>query len=149
MRRREFLEAALCTGVVSVSGLARAFPAAAAPMALGLVITPRVIRSLPLARVKELGLSTCFLSLDAYIGKFNQALADQMQDAAASIWNHPDGSRSRGSGKVGLGLYERPSDDRDRSAGDSCSEDGCAQADIRFRKDVKHPQYSNPLRIHP
>jgi L-ribulose-5-phosphate 3-epimerase len=82
MRRREFLEAALCTGVLSVSRFAGAFPAAATPpMALGLVISPKGDPRATIARVKDLGLSTCFLSLDAYIGKFNQALADRIQGA--------------------------------------------------------------------
>jgi L-ribulose-5-phosphate 3-epimerase len=100
MRRREFLEAALCTGVVSVSGLARAFPAAAAPMALGLVITPRGDPQPALARVKELGLSTCFLSLDAYIGKFNQALAEQMQDLLHQYGITPTAAEVVGPGKL-------------------------------------------------
>jgi L-ribulose-5-phosphate 3-epimerase len=81
MRRREFLEAALCTGVLSVSGVAKAFSAATTPMALGLVISPKGDPQAAIARVKDLGIPTCFLSLDAYIGKFNQALADQMQGA--------------------------------------------------------------------
>ena len=33
----------------------------------------------PIARVKQLGFSTCFLSLDAYIGKFTKDLADELQ----------------------------------------------------------------------
>jgi L-ribulose-5-phosphate 3-epimerase len=50
-------------------------------MALGLVIKPQGDPKPAIARVKELGMPTCFLSLDAYIGKFNQALAEQMQAA--------------------------------------------------------------------
>jgi L-ribulose-5-phosphate 3-epimerase len=81
MRRREFLQAAACA--LSAGPIARAFPgvAAPAPMALGLVIKPQGDPKPAIARVKELGIPTCFLSLDAYIGKFNQGLAQQMQDA--------------------------------------------------------------------
>jgi len=104
MRRREFLEAALCTGVLSVSRTARAIPGAAAaspqPMALGLVITPRGDPQAAIARVKELGMPTCFLSLDAYIGKFNQALAQQMQGVLHQYGITPTAAEVVGPGKL-------------------------------------------------
>jgi len=104
MRRREFLEAALCTGVLSVSRTARAIPGAAAaspqPMALGLVITPRGDPQAAIARVKELGMPTCFLSLDAYIGKFNEALAQQMQGVLHQYGITPTAAEVVGPGKL-------------------------------------------------
>jgi sugar phosphate isomerase/epimerase len=48
-------------------------------MALGLLISPAPGSYASIARVKELGFSTCFLSLDAYIGKFSKDLADELQ----------------------------------------------------------------------
>jgi L-ribulose-5-phosphate 3-epimerase len=101
MRRREFLEAALCTGVLSVSRIARAFPApATSPMALGLVISPKGDPQAAIGRVKDLGMSTCFLSLDAYIGKFNQSLANQMQDALHKFGITPTTAEVVGPGKL-------------------------------------------------
>jgi L-ribulose-5-phosphate 3-epimerase len=104
MRRREFLEAALCTGVLSVSRAARAFAGAAAPspqpMALGLVIAPKGDPQADIARVKDLGIPTCFLSLDAYIGKFNQALAQQMQGVLHQYGITPTAAEVVGPGKL-------------------------------------------------
>jgi len=48
------------------------------PMAIGLMIQPANGPELVLSRVKEIGLSNCFLSLDGYIGKFTPALAQQI-----------------------------------------------------------------------
>ena len=101
MHRRGFLKAAMSaaisTGIVESSefavraaGVGRAAagvtkPAAAVgsnaqkPMALGLMIQPASGAEAAIARVKELGLPTCFLSLDGYIGKFNPSLADEMR----------------------------------------------------------------------
>jgi sugar phosphate isomerase/epimerase len=50
-------------------------------MALGLLIKPSPSIEEKIALVKKLGLPTCFLSLDAYIGKFTPALVTQMRDA--------------------------------------------------------------------
>ena len=93
MRRRTFLKAAMSAAIaqsgglaVRASGLERAAsgPAprtadAQKPMALGLMIQPASGAEAAIARVKELGLPTCFLSLDGYIGKFNAQLADEIR----------------------------------------------------------------------
>ena len=50
------------------------------PMALGLLIKPFPDPAAKIALVRELGLSTCFLSLDGYLGKFTPDLAKQMGD---------------------------------------------------------------------
>ena len=52
-----------------------------APMALGLLIKPFPSPEQKIAMVRQLGFSTCFLSLDGYLGKFTPALATQMADA--------------------------------------------------------------------
>jgi sugar phosphate isomerase/epimerase len=60
---------------------AAAEPAKHQPMALGLLIKPYPSLEEKIAVVKQLGIPTCFLSLDAYIGKFTPALVTQMRDA--------------------------------------------------------------------
>ena len=52
--------------------------AAVAPMAVGLIIQPASGPEAAIARVKELGLTNCFLSLDGYIGKFTPLLAQEL-----------------------------------------------------------------------
>jgi L-ribulose-5-phosphate 3-epimerase len=51
-----------------------------APMALGLLIKPFPDPEPRIKLVHDLGLTTCFLSLDGYIGKFTPALAKQFGD---------------------------------------------------------------------
>lgn len=51
-----------------------------APMALGLLIKPSPDPEIKIKLVHDLGLSTCFLSLDGYLGKFTPALAKQFGD---------------------------------------------------------------------
>jgi L-ribulose-5-phosphate 3-epimerase len=48
------------------------------PMAVGLMIQPANGPEIVISRVKQIGLSNCFLSLDGYIGKFTPALAQQI-----------------------------------------------------------------------
>ena len=92
MRRRTFLGAAMGVAVIPAaygrvrraSGLLSAFASPSAdalrPMALGLMIQPATGAEAAIARVKELGLPTCFLSLDGYIGKFTPSLVAEMRD---------------------------------------------------------------------
>ena len=47
-------------------------------MTLGLLIAPTPGDYSSIARVKQLGFTTCFLSLDRYIGKFTKDLADEL-----------------------------------------------------------------------
>ena len=89
MRRRTFLRAAISATIMQTSafagrvsgrgmGISNLLPSVAAappqsalkPMALGLMIQPATGAEAAIARVKELGMPTCFLSLDGYIGKF-------------------------------------------------------------------------------
>ncbi len=84
MQRREFLTAATTmagAAMMSASGLA-ASPAKGVnslkPMAVGLMIQPEKGPEEVISRVKKLGMTNCFLSLDGYIGKFNKGLAQQM-----------------------------------------------------------------------
>lgn len=51
------------------------------PFALGLLIKPFPDPEQKIALVRQLGFSTCFLSLDDYIGKFTPALVTRMRNA--------------------------------------------------------------------
>src|SRR5882757_4303462 len=93
MDRRDFLGAVLMqagalsplhaglTSLVSPSATTPTTPSpqqrAIKPMAVGLLIHPT---DETIARVHELGMSNCFFSLDAYIGKYTPALAHQISD---------------------------------------------------------------------
>lgn len=106
MRRRDFLSTAvgaaiLQTGVlhgaIAVGGADRPaglFAAGAdlpsatasekgvAPMAIGVMIGPAYDDpEAAIARVKKLGMSNCFLSLDGYIGRFSASAAQQLSTA--------------------------------------------------------------------
>jgi sugar phosphate isomerase/epimerase len=93
MRRRDFLSsAAAAAALLPTAALAGTFapaaeaptPAAATPaMPLGLLISPAEGPEETIRRVHELGLPTCFLSLDAYIGKFTPPLATQFKGLLA------------------------------------------------------------------
>ncbi|AXC12520.1 hypothetical protein ACPOL_3225 [Acidisarcina polymorpha] len=48
------------------------------PMALGLLVKPAEGPEAVFSRVKEMGFSNCFLSLDGYIGKFSPAVVSQI-----------------------------------------------------------------------
>ena len=100
MRRREFLGAAIGATILptKASGsrlsterpsLANSSAGAASsrsadalsslkPMAVGLMIQPASGAEVAISRVKDLGLSNCFLSLDGYIGHFTPLLAQEL-----------------------------------------------------------------------
>lgn len=88
MDRRRFLAVA---GAAMVAGglndIAVATPAEAPnlkPMALGLIVSPFGAPEKVIGRVRELGFSNCFLSLDGYIGGgFTAELAAQFKDLLA------------------------------------------------------------------
>ncbi|HEX6773486.1 MAG TPA: sugar phosphate isomerase/epimerase, partial [Acidobacteriaceae bacterium] len=89
MRRRDFLSsAAAAAALLPTSAFASNFtpdPEALAPedsgsaMPLGLLITPAQGPEETIKRVHDLGVPTCFLSLDSYIGKFTPALATEFK----------------------------------------------------------------------
>jgi len=98
MRRRAFLKAAVSATIMQTSAFAgRLFgggmrmsnlltsvapsppQSTLKPMALGLMIQPATGAEAAIARVKELGLPTCFLSLDGYIGRFSESLAKEIR----------------------------------------------------------------------
>jgi L-ribulose-5-phosphate 3-epimerase len=119
MRRREFLRASLGTGLLYASPVARALssqpdPASVAkypPMALGLLIKPGrgPEPEATIARVKELGISTCFLSLDDYIGKFNNDLAKELNGLLNKYGVTPTAAEVVGPGKLTWDFIDGPS----------------------------------------
>jgi L-ribulose-5-phosphate 3-epimerase len=48
------------------------------PMAVGLIIQPANGAEAAIAKVHDLGMTNCFLSLDGYLGKFSPALAQEL-----------------------------------------------------------------------
>jgi L-ribulose-5-phosphate 3-epimerase len=95
MRRRDFLSsAAAAAALLPTAALAETFapgPAGAPQstaadthaMPLGLLIAPAKAPEETIRRVHDLGLPTCFLSLDAYIGKFTPQLATEFKGLLA------------------------------------------------------------------
>ncbi len=95
MRRREFLGAALGAAVIQAGagahplayGQTGTAPASSSttegrqsslrPWSVGLLISPSPDPEAAISRVKQLGMNNCFLSLDAYIGKYTPALAEE------------------------------------------------------------------------
>jgi sugar phosphate isomerase/epimerase len=91
MQRREFLAGAMSAAVIGAAGLASSARSqensktdravqhkALPPMAVGLIIQPANGAEAAIARVHDLGMSNCFLSLDGYLGKMTQPLAEEI-----------------------------------------------------------------------
>jgi sugar phosphate isomerase/epimerase len=85
MDRRTFLGAA--TAAAIATGLnpatSRADTPKLKPMALGLLVSPSDAPEATIKRVRDMGFSNCFLSLDGYIGKFTSDAAKQIGDLLA------------------------------------------------------------------
>ena len=124
MRRREFLQAALGTGLLYSGPVAKALSiglgrssagesvlaaSGTAPMALGLLVKPSRGPEVVFPRVKELGFSTCFLSLDNYIGKFNKSLAQELQGLLNKYGVTPTAAEVVGPGPLKWNFTEGPS----------------------------------------
>jgi L-ribulose-5-phosphate 3-epimerase len=84
MDRRTFLgsatAAAIATGLHPIPSFAEAEVPKLKPMALGLLISPYGAPEATIKRVRDMGFSNCFLSLDGYIGKFTPDAAKQIGD---------------------------------------------------------------------
>jgi L-ribulose-5-phosphate 3-epimerase len=78
-------------------------------MALGLLISPAPGSYASISRVKELGFPTCFLSLDAYIGKFNKSLAAELQGQLHQAGITPTAVEVVGPGKLTWDFIGGPS----------------------------------------
>jgi L-ribulose-5-phosphate 3-epimerase len=80
MNRRQFLTAAGATATtLAASRLGFADEQRSlTPLALGLLIKPADGPEATISRVKNMGFTNCFFSLDAYIDKYTPALADEL-----------------------------------------------------------------------
>ena len=82
MDRRTFLSiataAAIASGLHPLPSLADPEKPKLKPMALGLLISPYGTPEATIKRVRDMGFSNCFLSLDGYIGKFTPDAAKQI-----------------------------------------------------------------------
>ena len=86
MRRRDFLGLAAAAALARTSEVASAMASSGAgqagrvgkPMELGLMVSPFHGPEETIRRVHDLGFTTCFFSLDNYLGKFTPELAYQM-----------------------------------------------------------------------
>lgn len=82
MDRRTFLSAAsaaVATQVLHPSALlAESKAAPLKPMAVGLLVSPYGSPEATIKRVHDLGFSNCFLSLDAYLGKFTTSVVSEI-----------------------------------------------------------------------
>lgn len=87
MDRRTFLGtaagAAIATGLPPLPSLVDAEQPKLKPMALGLLISPYGAPEATIKRVRDMGFSNCFLSLDGYIGKFTTDAAKQISELLA------------------------------------------------------------------
>lgn len=84
MDRRTFVSAAtaaaITTGLYPIPALAEADKPKLKPMAVGLLISPFGAPETAIKRVRDMGFSNCFLSLDGYINKFTPDAAKQIGD---------------------------------------------------------------------
>ncbi|MGD0731138.1 MAG: sugar phosphate isomerase/epimerase family protein [Terracidiphilus sp.] len=134
MRRREFLSTAMGAAMIHTGAFAgtlwgeeTGMPAAASalpiegrslrerqsrvgPMALGMVIAPSFADpESAIARVKELRLSNCFLSLDDWIGKFSASAAQQLNALLDKYGVTPTSVEVVGPGRLVWDFAEGPS----------------------------------------
>ena len=89
MDRRTFLRtaaaAAIASGPHPLSSFADPQKPKLKPMALGLLISPYGAPEATIKRVRDMGFSNCFLSLDGYIGKFTPDAAKQIGELLAKF----------------------------------------------------------------
>ena len=89
MDRRTFLRTAaagaIASGLHPLSSFADPQKPKLKPMALGLLISPYGAPEGTIKRVRDMGFSNCFLSLDGYIGKFTPDAAKQIGELLAKF----------------------------------------------------------------
>lgn len=132
MRRRDFLGTAIGAAVVHSRAFGNVFtaneadisamfspPSAAssattkqggvAPMAIGVMIAPSYDHpEVAIARVRELGMSNCFLNLDDYLGKFSSPAADQLKAALGKYGVVATSAEIVGPGRLVWDFWEGP-----------------------------------------
>ncbi len=91
MDRRRFLGTAAAAAIATGLDPVRSFAESAKtkprpklkPMAVGLLVSPYGAPEATIKRVRDMGFSNCFLSLDGYIGRFTPDAAKQIGDLLA------------------------------------------------------------------
>lgn len=78
------------------------------PMELGVLIRIGSNPEEPVARVRELGLNNCFLSLDAHIGKFSPELAHRLGEALQKYGVTPTTAEVVGPGRLVWDFQDGP-----------------------------------------
>lgn len=118
MLRRDFLGLAATAALAGTTGIADAMAGAGArgtpvrmgrTMELGLMVAPFHGPEETFRRVHDLGFSTCFLSLDGYIGKFTPELATQMRGLLDKYAVTPTAVEVVGPGKLVWDFMQGPS----------------------------------------
>lgn len=82
MNRRTFIGVASAALASQQLGISQS-PVQLRPMSLGLLVSPFAAPEQTVRRVRELGFSNCFLSLDGYINQFTATAATQLGDLLA------------------------------------------------------------------
>ena len=85
-----------------------AMPGALAPMALGLIVRPGENPEEEIAKVRALGLTNCFLSLDDYIGKFTAEAAARFRAALEKYQLTPTCAEVVGPGRLVWDFLDGP-----------------------------------------
>ncbi len=89
MDRRRFLETAAAAAIATGLNPTRSFAQPEKqkpklkPMAVGLLVSPYGAPEATIKRVRDMGFSNCFLSLDGYIDRFTPDAAKQIRDLLA------------------------------------------------------------------
>jgi sugar phosphate isomerase/epimerase len=97
------------SGPIGASSYTTTKQTGVAPMAVGVMIAPSYDRpEVAIARVKELGMSNCFLSLDDYIGKFSPSAADQLSAALQKHGVIPTSAEVVGPGRLVWDFWDGP-----------------------------------------
>ena len=168
MQRREFLAGAVSASVMGavggVDGLGAETAGGAAgaksetaageaasrlrPMAVGLIIQPANGAEAAFAKVHDLGMTNCFLSLDGYLGKFTPALAQELGGLLEKYGLVADSSGSGASGAAGVGFSAWAVDHWVGAAGDAGGADGRAEADVGFCGAAEDRSRADALRVY-
>jgi L-ribulose-5-phosphate 3-epimerase len=120
MRRREFLAGAVSATLLSASSRAETIiPATGGvpadgqphlkPMEVGLLIQPANGAEESIRRVHEMGMTNCFLSLDGYLGKYSNDLAQQLRGLLEKYSVVPTAAEVVGPGPLVWDFLQGPS----------------------------------------
>ncbi len=152
MDRRSFLAAAsataISTGLYPIPSFAEPEAAKLPPMAVGLLISPHDDPEGTIKRVRDMGFSNCFLSLDGYINKFNADAAKQIADLLAKYQLVATTVEVVGPGPLVWDFLQGPSTIGVVPPKTRAARIDALRAGFGLRQTTGHRPGSNPLRIH-